>query len=86
MSTASKFFQAISDISSLVPKFGEKRKKELDAETRLLSKLEKAFQDAVVTFKDGSRSDELLGLADELSNQKDKLEKLVIIYAKELMP
>ena len=80
----SKFFGAIGDISNLIPNFSERRKKELAEETKKLAALENAFNHAAVSFGSGSRSDELLGLADTVNAQDKKLKNLIIIYAKEL--
>lgn len=79
-----EFFGAIKEIASLVPNFSEKRKKELDEETRILFDLGKKFNNAAVEFKPGSRSDELLGLADDVNSQEKALRDLYVIYAKEL--
>lgn len=82
----SELFGAIKEIASLVPEFSEKRKKEIQEETDLYLLLEKRFNDMAVVFDIGSRSDELLGIADALNAQSEKLKNLYVIYAEEIKP
>lgn len=81
---ATELFKAISSIAALVPEFGERRKKEIADETELLLKYEAQFSRAAMEFVAGSRSDELLGLADVVKRQESKIKNLIMIYAKEL--
>lgn len=81
---ASNFFGAVKEIASLIPNFSEEKKEMLEDETRKLEALEKSFNDSAVSFKMGSRPDELLALAEAVRTQEKKLRELYVIYAKEL--
>lgn len=81
---ASEFFGAVKKIASLIPEFSERRKKEIAKETEKHLDLETKFNKMALEFKVGSRSDELLGLADAVNAQDKKIRNLYVIYAKEL--
>lgn len=81
---ASEFFGAVKNITALVPKFDERKKKAIEEETEKLAIIEKRFNDVAVEFRIGSRTDELMGLADLYKAQELKLKNLYIIYDKEL--
>jgi len=80
----SAFFGAISDITKLVPKFSERRKKEIQEETLKLKSLEYLFHRKAVEFSRESFSNEILGIAYELKKQSEYLKELYVIYAKEI--
>ena len=79
-----EFFGAIKEISKKVPDFSENRKKEISKETEKLLELEEKFNNEALSFGIGSRSDEILAIADSVNKQSEKLKNLYVIYAKEL--
>jgi hypothetical protein len=79
-----EFLKVVTGVLSLIPTFEEKKKVLLEKETNKLLEIEKAFQDAAVSFDLNSYADELLGLADQLTSQSKKVKTLITIYSKEL--
>lgn len=83
-SAATEFFGAVREIFNFIPNFSERRRREIHEETRELLRLRTKFNRTALEFNQHSRSDELLGLADAVKNQEEKLRRMVITFAQEL--
>ena len=81
---ATEFFSALSDGFQLIPKFPERRKKEIQKEIKILAEKEKQFLDYAHAFEIGSDADVLMGLQNIFKVQEKKIKDLFILYAKEL--
>ena len=78
------FFGAVSEVSQLVPKFDEKRKKEIDELYADIVRREKVLHDYAVSFGPDSFMHVLLGLAKEVETAKQVYQEKYIIFAKEI--
>jgi len=78
------FFGAVSEISSLIPDFGEKRRKELAELTASIINSHKRLRDYALEFNEGSSSDVLFGLSEDVKVQEKLYKEKIVIYAKEL--
>jgi hypothetical protein len=79
-----QFFGAIREIASLIPDFGEERKKEIDKLTEDLFFKKQVLKNYAVSFNDDSNPDVLMGLADAVKKSENLLQEKYIIYSKEL--
>ena len=78
------FFGATESVAKLFPKFSEKQKKKIEKECSYHAKLKKEFNKMALEFDIGSNSDELLEVGDLVKAQKEKIQSLYRLYAKEL--
>ena len=81
---AGEIFGAIRDIVKLVPTFSEEKKEEYDKQVKHLINLETHLENCIKALDSESRTNEVLYASDLVSRQQKKVEKLLLIYAKEI--
>lgn len=81
---AGEFFGAIKTVFSKFAGPELRKKYKIEKEIDKYLELEASFNKAAVSFDNNSISNELLGLADEVTKQDKKIKSLWVLYAKEI--
>ena len=77
-------FKTVGILGSKIPNASERAKKRLKDETEKYFVFKEAFENMAVSFGVGSRSDELLGLADKVRIQGEYLSSIMVIFASDI--
>lgn len=81
---AGEFFGALKTVFSKMASPELRKKYDIEKETDKLLELDSEFRKVAVGFNANSRSDELLGLADEVNKQEKKIKSMWVLYATEI--